>query len=206
MTENTSKAGVMRIALTFDAEFGDRPHNESDTAPDEILQALESVDAKATFFIQGLWAQRFPERVAQIVEDGHLVGCHSHRHRPATQLSDEELVHDANEAAVAISEAGDVDPRPWFRLPYGDGQGDRRVRAALKRAGFEDPVFWTEPPPEDWERTPEHVHSIATQTAHDRAVLLFHTWPRATAEALPSILRDLGVSGAEFRRLDDLTA
>ena len=38
----------------------------------------------------------------------------------------------------------------------------------------------------------------------DGAVVLLHTWPVATLEAMPAIARELRASGAELIRLDQL--
>ena len=46
----------------------------------EILAALADAGARATFFIQGRWAEAFPELARSIAEAGHLVGDHSFYH------------------------------------------------------------------------------------------------------------------------------
>ena len=40
----------------------------------------------------------------------------------------------------------------------------------------------------------------------DGAVVLLHTWPKHTADALPAIVRLLAARGTEFVRLDGLPA
>jgi len=69
---------TFRVALTFDAEHPDRP-----TAPgvaEVILTILERASVRATFFVQGRWAEAYPDTARRIGRAGHLVGNHSHYH------------------------------------------------------------------------------------------------------------------------------
>lgn len=80
--DTSSKA----IALTFD----DGPHPEK-TA--EILAILKKHDVKATFFLIGANAERYPETVKQIINEGHEIGNHTYTHNlksKATEINDAE--------------------------------------------------------------------------------------------------------------------
>src|SRR5689334_8490342 len=59
-----------QVALTFD----DGPH--PDITP-RILNILKESGVRATFFVIGQEARKYPEIVRRIVEDGHVVGCHT---------------------------------------------------------------------------------------------------------------------------------
>jgi peptidoglycan/xylan/chitin deacetylase (PgdA/CDA1 family) len=65
--------GLPRYALTFD----DGP---CDRATPAILDTLGELNAKATFFVIGLNARRFPKVVRRIFDEGHIVGNHSYDH------------------------------------------------------------------------------------------------------------------------------
>jgi peptidoglycan/xylan/chitin deacetylase (PgdA/CDA1 family) len=67
-------AGPPRVALTFD----DGPHPE---ATPRVLDALGRAGARATFFVVGAHAARWPELVRRIDAEGHLLGNHSWEHR-----------------------------------------------------------------------------------------------------------------------------
>lgn len=60
-------------ALTFD----DGPH--PDYTP-QVLKILERHQAKATFFMVGEAAQKYPEIVKMVAEGGHAIGNHSWNH------------------------------------------------------------------------------------------------------------------------------
>ncbi len=197
--------GAPRIALTFDAEHPDRPRCPAGNA-ERILDTLREAGVRATFFLQGRWARSQPEVARRIAADGHLVGHHPNYHVRLPYLSDEGLRADVTEGEDAIRQVVGVDPRPWFRCPFGEGHDDPRVLGALEGLGYRN-VHW-DVELEDWEpwRTPEAIARDAVDgaLAHgDGAVVLLHTWPEATAEALPGIVEGLRAAGVTLVALDD---
>jgi peptidoglycan/xylan/chitin deacetylase (PgdA/CDA1 family) len=114
---------VPRVALTFDAEHPDRPA-AGEGGTQRILDELERAQVRATFFVQARWAMANPSLVRRIADDGHLIGNHSTYHARMTLLSDDGLLEDVRAAGDTISEIAGVDPRPWFRCPFGDGHDD----------------------------------------------------------------------------------
>lgn len=47
---------------------------------DRCLRVLKEQQIKSTFFIPGAIAERYPEKVSQIVADGHEIGYHGYEH------------------------------------------------------------------------------------------------------------------------------
>jgi len=71
-----------------------------------LLALLAEYRLKATFFIPGLTAERYPETVEAVLAAGHEVGHHSHTHRtPASLTADEERA-DFERALGALDAAG----------------------------------------------------------------------------------------------------
>ena len=66
-------SGPPRYALTFD----DGP---CDNATPRILDTLAQLNARATFFVIGVNANRFPKVVRRIYDEGHIVANHSYTH------------------------------------------------------------------------------------------------------------------------------
>jgi peptidoglycan/xylan/chitin deacetylase (PgdA/CDA1 family) len=181
------------VALTFDAEHPDRPGCPPGAA-ERILDMLAGDGIRATFFVQGRWAEAYPATARRIAEEGHLIGNHSHHHARMPLFSDRGLHEDVDAAADAILRTTGRDPRPWFRCPFGAGADDPRVLAGIGAAGYRHVGWHVEV--EDWEpaRTPQAIatDAIAGIRRHgDGAVLLLHTWPGGTVEALPLVLDDL---------------
>src|SRR6267154_6785761 len=85
------------VALSFD----DGPHP---TFTPQVLEILHRHDAKATFFLIGERALRYPEVVSQIKAAGHEVGNHYFRNGATLGHSDADFVHylEQTEKAIAI--------------------------------------------------------------------------------------------------------
>jgi polysaccharide deacetylase family protein (PEP-CTERM system associated) len=107
-------------ALTFDIEdyfmvsaFSDRnpvekwEHQESRVArnTDRILDILDTHGVKATFFVLGWVAERFPGIVRNIHEEGHEIGCHSYAHRLVYQMTRESFREDTRKAKILLEDA-----------------------------------------------------------------------------------------------------
>jgi peptidoglycan/xylan/chitin deacetylase (PgdA/CDA1 family) len=193
------------VALTFDAEHPDRSWCPPG-APERILDVLAGAGIRATFFIQGRWAEAYPGTARRIADEGHLIGNHSHHHARMPLLLDRGLQEDVDAAREAIVRTTGRDPRPWFRCPWGAGAEDPRVLAALAAAGYRHVGWHVEV--EDWEptRTPQAIaaHAIEGIRRHGSGtVLLLHTWPGGTVDALPRVLDDLP-DGTRFVTVDAL--
>ena len=71
-----------------------------------ILALLEDLGLRATFFIPGVTAERYPGTVEAILERGHEVGHHSHMHFSPIDCSEEEDRRDFERALRALERFG----------------------------------------------------------------------------------------------------
>ncbi|HET7830020.1 MAG TPA: polysaccharide deacetylase family protein [Candidatus Limnocylindrales bacterium] len=193
-----------RVALTVDAEFADRP--TSDGTTDRLLDVLAELEVPATIFVQGRWAAGQPAVARRVVEDGHLLGNHSHHHARMTLLTGAGIARDVIEAERAIVDATGVSPKPWFRLPFGAGARSPRIARRLASIGYLD-VSW-HVDSNDWAggtaRRLEGRIVRGTLAHGDGAVILVHGWPAATPDAVKASIPRLRDAGAEFVRVDAL--
>ncbi len=95
-------------ALTFD----DGPDPEFTP---RFLQILERHQARATFFMVGEVAQRYPELVRQVAQAGHAVGNHSWDHPSFPLISGRERRRQIRACEHAIAPYG----QGLFRPPFG---------------------------------------------------------------------------------------
>lgn len=99
------------VYLTFD----DGP---DDVYTPQVLDALDAVGAKATFFVLGRLAKQLPGLVREIVARGHEVGNHSfHHYHPRFTLPGKAR-RDVIEGTDAIADILGTAPR-LFRPPHG---------------------------------------------------------------------------------------
>jgi peptidoglycan-N-acetylglucosamine deacetylase len=201
-------SSTIRVALTFDAEHADRP-NAGRT--EVLLDALAARDGgrRATFFLQGRWVEAVPSAAHLVVERGHAIGSHGHYHARMTHLTDAGIRDDIARAEHAIREAAGVDPRPWFRCPFGDGAGDPRVLGVLTEVGYRH-VGW-HVDPEDWrDDAPaaelERRVREGIERGGDGTVVLMHAWPAATPIVVERLLATAADDGIDYVGIDELGA
>ncbi len=166
------------ISVTFDASWG----GDKTLA---ILDLLDEYDAKATFFLVGIWVDKYPELVKEIAERGHEIGNHSASHAHFTQISESKIREElalCNDKIEALTGT-----RPTlFRPPYGDYNS--KVITVVRDAGFEA-VQWSIDSL-DWKnRGVDDLVKRATTNVQNGDIILFHNDSEYIVEALPAILK-----------------
>ena len=195
----------LRVALTFDAEHPDRPHHGQHAS--SVLDELRRLRVRASVFIQGRWAEAFPQVARRVATEGHLVGNHSFYHARMPLLSPDGFVEDVREAERAILEATGVDPKPWLRFPFGAGADrsdlvDRAAELGYRHVGWDvEPFEWQ--PGSTVTGVVEATLSGVTARG-DGAIVLLHTWPDPVVPSLAGIVGGLRQHGARFVGLDEL--
>jgi len=101
--------------LTFDIEewyiemtfHGGRDYRYKmfDEAFGKVMDELDRLGIKGTFFCVGKLAKEFPEVVKTIASKGHEIGCHSNVHTWLNKMTEEELRQDTMEAVKALEDA-----------------------------------------------------------------------------------------------------
>jgi polysaccharide deacetylase family protein (PEP-CTERM system associated) len=73
-----------------------------------LLDIFDRHGVKATFFVLGWIAQRYPALVREVRERGHELACHSYWHRRVSSLTPTEFRADTQAACKAIEDAASV--------------------------------------------------------------------------------------------------
>jgi polysaccharide deacetylase family protein (PEP-CTERM system associated) len=81
-----------------------------------VLELLARYNVRATFFVLGWVAEKFPGLVREIAAAGHELACHSFYHRLIYKLSPAEFRDDTRRAKAAIEDAAGV-PVFGYRAP-----------------------------------------------------------------------------------------
>lgn len=116
-------------------------HDRSVTAVlPRLLDELDANGLRATFFVEGINCELYPEALLEIVARGHELGVHGWRHEPWAQLPAErerELLMRADGAfrALGLAPGG-------FRPPGGAGTG--QTAALLRELGY---TYWSRAAP-----------------------------------------------------------
>lgn len=81
-----------------------------------VLDELDAVGARATFFVLGWIAERHPGLVEEIRRAGHEIGSHGHLHERAYDLGPTRFLADFRRGAAALTAAG-AGPVTVYRAP-----------------------------------------------------------------------------------------
>jgi polysaccharide deacetylase family protein (PEP-CTERM system associated) len=83
----------------------DRPHAALEVQTAELLDLLDELDARATFFLLGMTVANHGDLVAEIVHRGHEPACHGHAHARVYEQTREEFRADLERGVEVIEDA-----------------------------------------------------------------------------------------------------
>lgn len=100
-----------KVALTFD----DGPDHKYTP---QILDILRKYNIHATFFLVGEHAEKYPDMVKRIKDEGHAVGNHTWDHQDLEKLSTDGIKDEITKADTELERLTGGKPT-LFRAPYG---------------------------------------------------------------------------------------
>lgn len=187
------------IALSFD----DGPHPKYTV---EILDILKEYNIKATFFVLGIHAEKYPEIIKRQVEEGHEIGNHSYSHIDMRKATKKQIRDEFEKTQEIIYSIANIKPK-LFRPPYGNYNKD-----VLKIISSDDVqvVLWTfYQDSKDWSNP--GVDTIVNTTLskiQNGDIILFHDYvykeESHTVEALKIIIPKLLEKGYKFVTISEL--
>lgn len=196
-SKGTKKQKV--IALVFH----DGPHPKYTI---EILDILKEYDIKATFFVLGMHAEKYPEIIKRQVEEGHEIGNHSYSHINMRKATKKQIREEFEKTQEIIYSIAKIRPKV-FRPPYGNYNRD-----VIEIISSDDIpiVLWTfYQDSKDWSNP--GVDSIVNTTlskVQNGDIILFHDYvyknESHTVEALKIIIPELLNKGYKFVTISEL--
>ena len=198
---NRLPAGGNAVSITFD----DGPNP---LATPRILDVLLEEGVRATFFVLGRHAERWPDLVRRMADEGHQLGNHGYWHRKLHRRTPGYVRDDLVRGTAAIERAsGGVRPHV-FRAPHGfRNPWVTPIAASLgqRTIGWSLGV---------WDSARPGAEEIVRRALHGMragSILLLHDGDGydpdgdrlQTAEALPAIIRGLRARGLTFSTLPE---
>lgn len=184
------------IALTFD----DGP--DAVYTP-KILDLLDVYDAKATFFVVGKQAEKYPEIVSRQYFDGHEIANHTYSHPYSSTTK--ELENELRKTDKIIHDITGMYPA-LFR-PVGGNYSESIINTAADN-GFTVIMWSWHQDTEDWkEPGVDRIVNKVLKGARAGDVVLFHDAGgnrSQTVQALDEILLALKKEGYEFVTVTEL--
>jgi len=186
------------IALTFD----DGPHPTYTT---NILDILAEHHARATFFVLGIYAQKYPHIIRRQIAAGHEVAIHSWAHGNYTHMSAAAVANDIAHCQKLLRSLSDEPVALcWVRPPY--GAKNATVERVIAQTGCQVAMWSVDPA--DW-RQPgsEALYQRVMSHAQSGAVVLMHDGPahrEGTVKALRRIIPGLHKRGYQLVTMSQL--
>ncbi|NLK20848.1 MAG: polysaccharide deacetylase family protein [Epulopiscium sp.] len=184
-----------KISISFDAAWG-----ADDT--DDLLAILDAHGVKATFFLVGDWARKYPEEVKKIAAAGHDIGNHSNKHPHMGQLSLEENKKELMKVHEEIKKITGIEMN-LFRPPF--GEYNNTVMEAAQQCGYYvvqwdvDSLDWKE-----FGSDPLIKQVLGNKHLGNGSIVLFHNNAKYTKDALDTIITGLKQQGYELVPISQL--
>ncbi len=188
-----------KIALTFD----DGPHP---VYTPEILEILSEYRVRATFFVVGENAEKYPDIIIDEIAGGHEIGNHTYSHAFINKLSVDETAAELEKNESVINAICERKIR--YVRPPGGIYGDPFLRIC-EDFGY-TVVLWSVDT-RDWKRPgAAYIEDTVNSEVGPGDIILMHDYvaggPSSTPEALRSLIPSLLGQGYEFVTLDELTS
>ena len=179
------------LYLTFD----DGPHPDHTPA---LLELLHEYGVKATFFLIGREAERYPQLVERIVEEGHVLGNHSYSHPMFDALTHTEQWVEVERTDEVLS-GFDGRRHHGFRPPRGVFSLLLTLRFALSRRQLS---YWSYDALDYQGREPDELADrLRAQPPRAGDVVLMHDDSDCARRMLELLLPEWKEHGFNFRAL-----
>ena len=173
------------VYLTFD----DGPIPESTPF---ILEVLRRFGVRATFFVVGDNVRKYPDLFQQIIDEGHLVGNHTHNHIGGFRHTVRDYMYNVEKANAYIRSHFFRPPHGWMRLAQ-YAWLSRRYKVVMWDVVTRDYSKWM---------TPDDIVNNVKRYVRNGSIITFHDSLKAIDKlhtALPQSLQWLTEQGYAFK-------
>ena len=162
-----------------------------------VLRALETFNAKATFFCVGDNVAKYPDTYAQVKNAGHTIGNHTYNHLNGWKTNNEIYLENIKQCDQLVSSN-------LFRPPYG-----KIKKSQLKKLKTTNPkieiVMWDVLSGDfDQKLSPQKCLNHVVKNTESGSIIVFHDSLKALNRleyALPKALEYLVAEGYSFGTL-----
>jgi len=181
------------IALTID----DGPHP---VYTPELLQILAQNGIKATFFVVGEQAERYPELIRAESDAGHAIGNHTYDHVSLIKIPPQYIDTEIKACGEVINRITGKSPH-LFRPP--GGEYNRSVAEATEALGYKL-VLYSDDPGDYAEPGTQVIEKRTLDMISNGGIILLHDGSAQTLTILPQLIQRLKARGFQFVSVDQL--
>jgi peptidoglycan-N-acetylglucosamine deacetylase len=186
------------VALTFD----DGP---DPIFTPQILDALAKYDAKATFFVIGAEAEKYPEMIRREANEGHEIANHTYRHHFRDHFQPNILKEELEKTSKVIERISGQTPSLY--RPHSGYYNEMIVNTAVSN-GYSVVLWSWHQDTKDWKRP--GIRKITQNVVSDTKpgdIVIFHDAGgdrKQTVKAVENILKILYQNGFECVTVSEL--
>lgn len=186
--------GKKVVAITVNVDWGE------EFIPG-MLEQLKKNNARVTFFVTGVWAQKHPELLKQMYKEGHSIQNHGYKHINFNSLSAVETGKEVKKAEDIIYDITGhktsyfAPPSGAFNQEVARGTGDINYKLIMWSV---DTIDWQRP-------SPNTIVDRVMKKVHNDAIILMHP-TEPTLKALPDMLKQLTEEEYKMVTIDRILA
>ena len=148
---------------------------------DCILAMLDTHGTKGTFFTLGWLAERYPEVVRRIVDNGHELASHGYGHERASDQTPESFFADINLAKLILEDLSGHEVKGYRAPSFSIGEKNLWAFECLERAGYRysSSIYPIRHDHYGMPNAPRHAHTIGNLVEIPCTTLRFlnRNWP-----------------------------
>ncbi len=165
-----------------------------------MIDIFKDNNIKITFFVTGRWAEKNPELLKSIHDNGHEIGNHGYFHRDYDKLNYEDNRSEIHKADKIINDILGI--KPLYFAPPSGAYNKETVKAATD-LGYKL-IMWSIDTI-DWRKdsTKDKITNRVISKHHNSAIVLMHP-KEETVKALPVIIQSLKDEGYKIGSISDI--
>ena len=178
---------------------------------DVILGMLDDHQTKATFFTLGWIAERYPDVVRRIVNNGHELASHGYGHERASDQTPESFYADVNIAKLILEDLSGHEVKGYRAPSFSIGEMNLWAFECLEKAGYRysSSIYPIRHDHYGMPNAPRQAHAIGNLTEIPATTLRFmnRNWPASGGgyfRLMPYSLSRWMIS--RINRVDDMPA
>jgi len=148
---------------------------------DCILQMLETHGAKGTFFTLGWLAERYPEVIKRIVDNGHELASHGYGHERVSDQTPESFFADINVAKLILEDLSGQEIKGYRAPSFSIGEKNLWAFEMLEKAGYQysSSIYPIRHDHYGMPNAPRHAHLVGNLLEIPATTLRFfnRNWP-----------------------------
>ena len=104
---------------------------------DRVLTIFDEHGTKATFFTLGWVAERFPELIKRIANEGHEIASHGYEHSRVTTFQSEDFLEDVRSTRELLEQVSGVEVTGYRAPSFSIGASSLWAHDVLLEAGYQ---------------------------------------------------------------------